>query len=95
MKIEDVLTMVNEFSSAKKMIKDKLNEIGDKKGVFITSPLICTLISTMDGFKKDIVKLIPEENEHIYRFGYYKNITVMRDYYARTDYITFNEEIHK
>ena len=33
MKNEDVMAMVNEFSSAKKMLKDKLNEIGDKKGV--------------------------------------------------------------
>lgn len=85
------MALVNEFSSAKKMLEDKLNEIGDKKGVLITSPLICTLFLTTKGFKEDKVELVPEENEHIYRLGYYKNLTVMRDYYARTNYITFNE----
>lgn len=88
---EDVLKIVNDFTEIKNNLKIEIQKIGNKKGKLITSPSVCALFQTLPDFVLDKVDLIPEENESIYRFGYYKNITVMRDYYARTDYIKFEE----
>jgi len=91
-----LIDAMEDFQRNKEYLKETLEKFGDKEGKIVTSPKICVLFQFDDEIKKhfklDIVDLVPEENEKISRYGYYKNLTIMRDHFARTDYIDFIDE---
>lgn len=90
--LDDEIDVINNMINCRNMLYEKLEEIKCKKGILITSPSICCQFQYLPEFVLDIVALDPENlSQTVTKFGTFQNITIYRDYFARTDYIKFEE----